>query len=235
MTLEVFRRHVRVFWVSDICFVDLRVKVEPPQGKVLHETTGVIYPLFCLLKLSVKRSKTHFAWGVGKLLNRILIVQVLIFHFSCTRHCSFSVTGWSSKKHPTCEMLQHNNRRKLPWFGHVTCHKSLSKTILQGILEDGRRRCRQRKCWMDNIKKWTSLPVHELFTKVFCREDWERIFVESSLVSPRRSSPSRDWTELNRMNCTQHPWKWRIFAPLVAVTAGRSDRWGRRYEPSLSL
>ena len=61
MTLEVFRRHVRVFWVSDICFVDLRVKVEPPQGKVLHETTGVIYPLFCLLKLSVKRSKTHFA------------------------------------------------------------------------------------------------------------------------------------------------------------------------------
>ena len=35
------------------------------------------------------------------------------------------------------------------WFGHVTLHDSLSKTILQGTLY-GRRRCgRQRKCWMD--------------------------------------------------------------------------------------
>ena len=35
---------------------------------------------------------------------------------------------------------------------HVTCRDSLSKTILQGTLEGGRRRGRQRKCWMDNIK-----------------------------------------------------------------------------------
>ena len=26
---------------------------------------------------------------------------------------------------------------KLAWFRHVTCHNSLSKTILQGIAEDG--------------------------------------------------------------------------------------------------
>ena len=44
-------------------------------------------------------------------------------------------------------------RRKLAWFGHVTRHDSLSKTILQDTLEDGRRRGRQRKCWMDNIKE----------------------------------------------------------------------------------
>ena len=30
-------------------------------------------------------------------------------------------------------------RRKLAWFGHVTRHDSLSKTILQGTLEGGRR------------------------------------------------------------------------------------------------
>ena len=48
-------------------------------------------------------------------------------------------------------------RRKLAWFGHVTSHDSLSKTILQSILEGGRRRGRQRKYWMNNIKEWTSL------------------------------------------------------------------------------
>ena len=52
-------------------------------------------------------------------------------------------------------------RRKLARFGHVTRHDSLSKTILHGILEDGRRRNRQRKCWMDNIKELTSLPIPE--------------------------------------------------------------------------
>ena len=29
-----------------------------------------------------------------------------------------------------------------------------------GALEGGRRRGRQKKCWMDNIKEWTFIPVH---------------------------------------------------------------------------
>ena len=33
------------------------------------------------------------------------------------------------------------------------------KAILQDTLEGGRRRGRQRKCWMDNVKEWTS-PAH---------------------------------------------------------------------------
>ena len=43
-------------------------------------------------------------------------------------------------------------------FEHATCHDSLSKTILQGTLEGGRRRGRQRKCWMNNIKKSVDIP-----------------------------------------------------------------------------
>ena len=38
------------------------------------------------------------------------------------------------------------------WLAHVTCHDSFSKTILQGTLGGERRRCWQRKCWVDNIK-----------------------------------------------------------------------------------
>ena len=41
---------------------------------------------------------------------------------------------------------------------HVTRYDSLSKTILRGTFEGGRRRGRQRKCWMEDIKEWTSLP-----------------------------------------------------------------------------
>ena len=39
-------------------------------------------------------------------------------------------------------LLATVKRRKLAWFGHVTGHDSLPKTILQGTLEGGR----QRKC-----------------------------------------------------------------------------------------
>ena len=65
-------------------------------------------------------------------------------------------------------------------------HDSLSKTILQGTLEGGRRRGRQRKCWLDNVKEWISLPIPELLTRASCRNDWKRISAESSIMSPRR-------------------------------------------------
>ena len=56
---------------------------------------------------------------------------------------------------PQEPLLATVKRRKLAWFGHVTRHDSLSRTILQGTLEGGRRCVRQRKCWMDNIKGYT--------------------------------------------------------------------------------
>ena len=83
-------------------------------------------------------------------------------------------------------------RRKLVWFGHVTHHGSLSNTIPQGTLESGRRRGRQRKCWMDNVKEWTSLLMPQLLTRASCRKDWKGISAESSLMSPRRPNRSRD-------------------------------------------
>ena len=108
-------------------------------------------------------------------------------------------------------------RRKLTLFRHVTRHNSLSKTILQGTLEDVRRRGRQRKCWMDNIKEWTSLPLPELLTRVSCKKilkKKKKLTGRRSLLNrpscpsyhppptthhphPRRPGRSRDWTEIN--------------------------------------
>ena len=96
---------------------------------------------------------------------------------------------------PQEPLLVTVKRRKLGWFGHATRHDSLSKTILQGNLEGGRRRGRQRKCWMDNINEWTYLPMPELLKRASCRKDWKRISAESSLTS--LDDPIGKGTELN--------------------------------------
>ena len=75
---------------------------------------------------------------------------------------------------------------------------SHAKTILQGTLEGGRRRSGQRKCWTDNIKERTSMPMPELLTRASCRKFWKRISAESSLMFTRRANGAKDWTELNR-------------------------------------
>ena len=80
--------------------------------------------------------------------------------------------------------------------GSAMSHDILSKTILHCTLDSGRRRGRQRKCWLDNIKEWTSLPMPEVLTRASCRTDWKRISAESSLMS-HDDSPPDDPTELN--------------------------------------
>ena len=107
-------------------------------------------------------------------------------------------------------------RRKLSRSGHVTCHKSLSKTILRGTLEGGRCCGRQRKCRMDTIKEWTSLPMPELLTKASCRKDWQRISAESSIMSPQQPNQSRDWIELSQVW-----WPWPCFK--VTLLTGVSE------------
>ena len=52
-------------------------------------------------------------------------------------------------------------RRKITRFGHVTRLDNLSKTILQGAVKGARFRGLQSKCWIDNIKEGTSLPMPE--------------------------------------------------------------------------
>ena len=80
-----------------------------------------------------------------------------------------------------------------------TCHRPRQplQTVLQGTLVVWQRRGRRMKCWMDNVKEWTSLPVPDLLTVTSCTKDWKRICAESSFVAPRRPNRSRDWTELN--------------------------------------
>ena len=84
---------------------------------------------------------------------------------------------------PHKPVLATVKRWKLAWFRHVVYHDSLSKSILQGTLEGGQCHGWQRKCWMDNIKKWTSLPLLDLLTMASHRKEW-KISAESSIMFP---------------------------------------------------
>ena len=87
--------------------------------------------------------------------------------------------------------------QKLAWFGHVTRHNNLSKTILEG------GRGQQRTCCKDNMTQWTSLPMPELLTMAFRRKGWQRISAESSAMSPLPPGLS-----LPCQNCVEHYYRW---------------------------
>ena len=40
--------------------------------------------------------------------------------------------------------------KKMKWFGHTVRHNTLTKTILQGTVEGGRKRGRPKKMWLTN-------------------------------------------------------------------------------------
>ena len=88
------------------------------------------------------------------------------------------------------------------WFGHVTYHNNLSNTKFQGTLE-GRQQCEwQRKCWMNNIKEWTSLSIPELLTMASGQTKTKKEGKRSLLswLSCPPDNPARPvslWTELN--------------------------------------
>ena len=57
---------------------------------------------------------------------------------------------------PHEDLLTIVKRRKLQWFGHVSCSSGPAKTILHVIVKVERKQLRQRKRWED-IREWTGL------------------------------------------------------------------------------
>ena len=148
----------------------------------------------------------------------------------CILYLEHKINNWVPSKIsffvcPQEPLLATVNRWKLAWFRYVTCHDSLSKTIPQGTLNGEWRHSQQRRCWMDNIKEWTYLPLPELPTRASSRKDWTRISAESSLMSPRWPSRSRDWTELMVALLIQfYPF---IHVPVLLTSASFQDGTGR--------
>ena len=92
---------------------------------------------------------------------------------------------------PYEDLLTTVKKRKLRWYGHKTRSTGLAKMILQGTVQGGRRRGRQKKRWEDNVMEWTGLKLGEALRKAENREEWRTVVARSSLV-PQRSTTLRD-------------------------------------------
>ena len=127
-------------------------------------------------------------------------------HTTCRLRCFRNLLGIPYRDHITNEevkarignaigpyedLLTAVKRRKLKWYGHVTRSSVLAKTILQGTVQGGRRRGRQRKRWEDNIKEWTGPEWSIMLWKSENREEWRKLVVKSTVV-PQRSARLRD-------------------------------------------
>ena len=85
------------------------------------------------------------------------------------------------------ELLTLVKKRKLRWLDHVSRSSGLAKTILQGIVKGKRKRGRQKKRWVDNIKEWTGMDFASSTRAAENRSRWKGIVANSSVV-PRRPS-----------------------------------------------
>ena len=82
-------------------------------------------------------------------------------------------------------------RRKLKWYGHFIRSSGLAKSVLQGTVQRGRQRDRQRKRWEDNSREWTGLEWNIVLREAENREVWRKLIVRS-LVVPQQSARLRD-------------------------------------------
>ena len=88
---------------------------------------------------------------------------------------------------PHEDLLITVKQRNLRWYGHISRSSGLAKTIMQGTVQGGRRRGRQKKKWEDNIPEWTGLTLGAAMRKAERREEWRELVARSS-VGPQRST-----------------------------------------------
>ena len=86
---------------------------------------------------------------------------------------------------PYDDIVTTVKKRKLKWFGHVSRSSGLAKTILQGTVQGGRRRGRQKKRWENNIAEWTGLKFCHTVREAENKIKWRGTVATS--VAPQRS------------------------------------------------
>ena len=87
------------------------------------------------------------------------------------------ITVRLNQSHRNCELVYG-------WFGSEKVSPSSFFLFFSVHLISWRHHGRQRKCWMDIVKEWLSLPIPELPTMASRKKVLKRISADLSLVSP---------------------------------------------------
>ena len=66
---------------------------------------------------------------------------------------------------PYEDLITTVRKRKLRWYGQITRSTRLAKMIVQGKVQGGRMKGRQKKRWEDDISEWTGLKMGEALSK----------------------------------------------------------------------
>ena len=124
----------------------------------LQDTTDAL-PCHIHLPVRLWKSWTLTAELQGRIQAMEMRCYRKILHISYTDHVTNEEVRAKIQQAigPLEDLLTIEKRRKLQWYGHVSCSSGLAKTILQGTLEVERRQGGQRKRWEDNIREWTGL------------------------------------------------------------------------------
>ncbi|GFR97263.1 eukaryotic translation initiation factor 3 subunit F [Elysia marginata] len=84
--------------------------------------------------------------------------------------------------HSHVALLTIVRQRKLRWYGHTIGSSGLAKTIMQGTVNGGRGRGRQKKRWEDNMRERTTHELRNTLRMIAeDREEWKAMVRRSSM------------------------------------------------------
>ena len=97
--------------------------------------------------------------------------------------------SWKEKRTNACilseldvkkELLGKIVTLKLAYFGHIMrgSGSPLTLQIVEGMVEEKRKRGRQKKSWFDNIREWTELSYMRAKRSAQNRSAWGRTIKE---------------------------------------------------------
>ena len=155
------------------------------QGSKPEVLSRIAQTTAALARLKTIWSDKHISLSSKIRLMRSLVISVLLYACetwtltadilkklqATEMRCFRKLLGISYRDHITNDAVRDRIRqesgkplstvkkRRLKWFGQVSRSSGLAKTILQGTVQGGRRRGRQKKRWENNIAEWTSFAT----------------------------------------------------------------------------